>query len=113
MLTILTLLAGLSVGALLPALLLPGVAAAHTCVTQAEVYVDQLQTVTVGVAAEDLAPVVSVDITIPDGFTFDSFVPSQDPRSSQWRGGVPDGGGGGRGGGGARGGRGVLFLEGG
>jgi hypothetical protein len=54
----------------------PGVAAAHTCVTPVEVIVDQPATVTVGVAGEGVTPVVGIEITIPEGFTFDSFLPS-------------------------------------
>jgi MYXO-CTERM domain-containing protein len=71
MLPILTLLAWLAVGTVAP-----GSVGAHTCVTPVEVYVDQPATVTVGVAAEGLTPVVGVDITIPPGFELDSFVPS-------------------------------------
>jgi hypothetical protein len=71
MLPILTLLAWLAVGTLAPS-----AAGAHTCVTPVEVYVDQPATVTVGVAAEGITPVVGIDITIPRGFELDSFVPS-------------------------------------
>src|SRR6185295_15618016 len=38
--------------------------------------VGQPATVTVGVAGEGVSPVVGIDITIPEGFTFDSFVPT-------------------------------------
>jgi hypothetical protein len=41
-----------------------------------EVVVGQPATVTVGVPAEGLTPVVAVDIAVPDGFTLDGFVPS-------------------------------------
>jgi hypothetical protein len=76
MLPILASLACLAWGAL--ALVAPGVATAHTCVTPVEAIVGQPATVTVGVAAEGVTPVVGIDITIPEGFTFDSFVPSGD-----------------------------------
>jgi hypothetical protein len=56
--------------------LAPAEAAAHTCVTPVEVIVGQPATVTVGVAAEGVTPVERIDITIPEGFTFDGFVPS-------------------------------------
>jgi hypothetical protein len=74
MLPILALLAWFAWGAL--AVADPGVAAAHTCVTPVEVIVGQPATVTVGVAGEGVSPVVGIDITIPQGFTFDSFVPT-------------------------------------
>ena len=61
--------------------LAPGRAAAHTCVTPMEVIVGQPATVTVGVAAEGVTPVEAIEITIPEGFVFDSFVPS-----GEWQG---------------------------
>jgi uncharacterized protein YcnI len=65
--------------ALLAALVLAGTALAHAVISPAQVKAkqDQLFTLTVPTEKKD-ATTVRVDLTLPDGFEIDSFVPTPD-----------------------------------
>jgi hypothetical protein len=53
----------------------PATAAAHTCMTPVRARVDQPAVVTIGVPAEGVTPLVSIDLIIPDGFVIEAAPP--------------------------------------